>query len=101
MSKSSNTSPVLRATVVLPFALPTENLILSLGLRRRIMLKKFIRDTVSQLIIEAGGSRTPLGAVIRPRWTALSEAVYSQMTARHGLKRSRKKASGRTSTKRS
>src|SRR6185295_3406205 len=83
-SGSPSTSHGLRLRIELPFLLPTQNCLDSLSLRRRIRLKTFIRDFVSASIIEAGGSQTPRGAVIRPPWTELLAAEYWAMTHRSG-----------------
>ena len=76
---------------ILPFRLPTQNLLDALSLRRRMALKRFIRDLVSQSIIEAGGSQTPQGEVLRLPWTELLEAEYCRMTARSTSRRSAKR----------
>gem|GEM_PF-6230523 len=76
MNRSGNTLGSLRARIVLPFVLPTHNRILSMSMRQRMSVKKFIRDTVSTCIRDAGGSRTPTGYILRAQLTAWSLAVY-------------------------
>lgn len=75
----SSTKPILRATIVLPFALPTWNVLLRLRVRDRIRLTKFIRGFVSRCILDAGGSQIPTGSVRRPSLTAYERVVYSSM----------------------
>lgn len=95
MPNSAPGSP--RVTIVLPFPLPTWNVIMRQNVRERMKLTKFIRDLVSECIIEAGGSQTPPGAVIRPRWTASLEAEYYAMIRPHTSPKSAKRLkSGKT-----
>jgi hypothetical protein len=95
MQRSFQPGP--RVTIILPFPLPTWNVIIRQKLRDRMKLTKFIRDFVSRSIIEAGGSQTPPGAVIRPQLTASLEAEYYAMIRPPTLRKSPKRlASGKT-----
>ena len=71
--------PGARATIVLPFRLPTWNQILAMDLRQRMKVKRWIRNFVSQSIADAGGSQIPMGSTLRLQLTDLQKAEYSKM----------------------
>lgn len=94
------TSPhILRASILLPYKLPTWNAVLAMPLSKRMRVKKLIRDSVSQCIRAAGGSRTPMGSALNGLSTDWSKADSYRTTRRSTWKRSRsrkKKATLRT-----
>lgn len=83
----SKSTPTLRASIVLPFRLPTRNQINALPFRDRLKVKKFIRDTVSQCIADAGGSRTPTASTLKAQSTAWSVVDYLKTITRSGATR--------------
>lgn len=84
------TSPhILRASILLPYKLPTWNDVLAMPLGQRLRVKKAIRATVSQCIRAAGGSQTPMGSALSGPSTAWSKAVSYRTTRRSTWKRSR------------
>lgn len=60
-----------KLVIILPFRLPTWNVILALPLRRRMRLKALIRDAVSECIRDCIDLETSEAGVIRPRLTDL------------------------------
>lgn len=93
MSISSDSSPRaerLRLRLILPFPLPTHNQLNALGLRDRMKVKKFIRDTVSVCIRNAGGEQIPMGSVLKPRSMGLYLAGYLETIRRTGYQKRRR-----------
>src|SRR4030095_16297952 len=92
----------LRLRLILPFPLPTHNQLNALGLRDRMYVKRFIRDTASMSIASAGGSRIPMGFPLRPSLTGWSVEVYLGTIRRTGYQKRRARLkSDRTSKRRS
>lgn len=90
-----------QVTIILPFRLPTWNVILSLSLRRRMRLKALIRDAVSECIRDSIASGTSGAGPIRPRLTDSWMADYYATMGQKWSPKSptRRSASGRTRTR--
>src|SRR5215469_13148064 len=82
--RSMPTSENLRATIVLPFLLPTQNRLDAMGLRQRMKLKMFIRDTVCVLTIAQKNSPTPLDARTKQQWMDWLKVEHWAVTHQNG-----------------
>jgi hypothetical protein len=88
--------PGPRVTIILPFKLPTWNDMLTFDFRRRLKVKKFIRDFVSTTVKDAGGSSMPMGCTLKPQLTVSQLEAYLTMIDRNGSSPSRNPKKRRT-----